>query len=93
MTGRWLLESVQISDIINSKARFNELVQFHWHYYSELAFQRNQIREKLRDSLRGKATSFGSRVGRELSNTNILSICLVQKAVLLIPADDSNVGV
>ncbi len=58
MTRRWFLESVQISDIINSKARFNELVQFHWQYYSELAFQRNQIREKLRDSLRGKATSF-----------------------------------
>jgi hypothetical protein len=58
MTKEWFLESGQISDIVNSKTRFNELVRFHWEYYSELEFQRNQIREQLRDSLRGKAAPF-----------------------------------
>jgi hypothetical protein len=58
MTKEWFLESVRISDIVNSKARFNELVRFHREYYSELEFRRNQIREQLRDSLRGKAASF-----------------------------------
>lgn len=58
MTKEWFLESVRISDIVHSKARFNELVRFHWEYYSELEFQRNQIREQLRDSLREKTASF-----------------------------------
>ena len=58
MTKEWFLESGPISDIVNSKARFSELVQFHWQYYSELAFQRNRIREQLKDSLRGKAGRF-----------------------------------
>src|SRR5579864_705823 len=58
MTKEWFLESGSISDIFKSKARFDDLVQFHWQYYSELAFQRNQIREQLKNSLRGKAASF-----------------------------------
>ena len=58
MTKECFLESGSISDIIKSKARFDDLVEFHWQYYSELAFQRNQIREQLKNSLRGKAAPF-----------------------------------
>ena len=58
MTKGWFLDSGNISDIINSKALFEELAEFHWQYYSELTFQRNQIREQLRNSLREKASSF-----------------------------------
>jgi len=36
------LESGRISDLIRSKAYFERLVEFHWEYYSELEFQRNQ---------------------------------------------------
>jgi len=53
-----LLESSSVSDITRSKAFFEELVEFHWAYYSELAFQRNRIREQLRDALRGEAEAF-----------------------------------
>jgi len=58
MTREWFLETVNISDIVKSKARFEELVHFHWQYYSELEFQRNRIREQLKDSLRSKAGAF-----------------------------------
>jgi len=58
MTKEWFLESGSISDIFKSKARFDALVEFHWQYYSELAFQRTQIREQLKNSLRGKAAPF-----------------------------------
>lgn len=41
MTRRWEgLESGRVSDIVNSKKLYEELVEFHWRYYSELAFQR-----------------------------------------------------
>ncbi len=55
---REVLDSGQISDILQSKVRFEQLVEFHWDYYSELAFQRNQIREQLKSSLREKAQTF-----------------------------------
>ena len=59
MSIRWeSLEAGRISDIVRSKARFEELVEFHWDYYSELAFQRNQIREQLRTALRENAQPF-----------------------------------
>lgn len=56
MTRRWeVLESGRISDILKSKAYYEQLVEFHWQYYSELAFQRNQIREQLKSALRNRA--------------------------------------
>jgi RES domain-containing protein len=59
MSKRWeLLDSGQVADIIRSKAEYEELVEFHWHYYSDLAFQRNRIREKLNSSLRERAGPF-----------------------------------
>jgi len=59
MIKRWeVLDSGRISDILKSKALFEELVEFHWHYYSDLLFQRNQIREQLKSSLREKAQPF-----------------------------------
>lgn len=59
MTRRWEgLESGRVSDIVNSKKLYEELVEFHWRYYSELAFQRKNIREQLNASLRNAATAF-----------------------------------
>ncbi len=59
MTRRWeLLESGRISDIVRSKKFYEDLVEFHWRYYSELAFQRKKIREQLNSSLRGAASGF-----------------------------------
>jgi hypothetical protein len=58
MIKQWVLDSGQISDIVQSKARFRELVEFHWAYYSELAFKRHQIREQLESSLRENAKPF-----------------------------------
>jgi hypothetical protein len=59
MTRRWgLLESGRISDIVRSKIFYEDLVEFHWRYYSELAFQRKKIREQLNSSLRGAAAGF-----------------------------------
>lgn len=59
MTRRWeLLESGRISDIVRSKKFYEDLVEFHWRYYSDLAFQRKKIREQLNSSLRGAASGF-----------------------------------
>lgn len=58
MTRRWQLESGLVSDIIKSKKLYEELVEFHWRYYSELSFQRKKIREELNTSLRGAALPF-----------------------------------
>src|SRR5712692_105152 len=59
MSKRWeVLDSGRVSDILRSKEQFEQLVEFHWAYYSELAFQRNQIREQLHNSLREKSRSF-----------------------------------
>jgi hypothetical protein len=59
MNRRWeLLDSGRVSDITKSKKRFEDLVAFHWRYYSELAFQRKQIREELNSALREVATPF-----------------------------------
>jgi hypothetical protein len=58
MSKEWLIDSGNISDILKSKAAFAQHVEFHWQFYSELAFQRNKIREQLRSCLRDKAQSF-----------------------------------
>ena len=59
MTRRWeWLESGRVSDILKSKKLYEELVEFHWRYYSELAFQRKKIREQLNASLRDAARVF-----------------------------------
>lgn len=55
---RWQLESGRISDIINSRKLYEDRVEFHWRYYSELAFQRKKIREELNSSLRNTAAGF-----------------------------------
>ena len=51
-------ESGRVSDIIKSKKLYGDLVEFHWRYYSELAFQRKSIREELNSSLRNAAAAF-----------------------------------
>lgn len=59
MKPRWeLLESGRVSDIVKSKKLYEELVEFHWNYYSELAFQRKHIREELNASLREASKVF-----------------------------------
>jgi hypothetical protein len=38
MTKPWnVLESGRVSDILKSKKHFEQLIEFHWEYYSELA--------------------------------------------------------
>ncbi len=59
MSRRWEeLESGRVSDILKSKKLYEELIEFHWRYYSELAFQRKKIREQLNASLRDAAKPF-----------------------------------
>jgi hypothetical protein len=59
MTRRWeWLESGRVSDIVKSKKLYEDLVEFHWRYYFELAFQRKKIRDELNASLRDAAASF-----------------------------------
>lgn len=58
MSRSWQLESGRISDIVRSKKHYEDLVEFHWRYYSELAFQRKKIRQELNDSLRDAARPF-----------------------------------
>jgi hypothetical protein len=55
---RELLDAGSVSDILKSKTLFEALAEFHWEYYSDLAFQRNRIREQLLDSLRERAAPF-----------------------------------
>jgi hypothetical protein len=47
-----------IADIPKSKEHFGRLAQFHWEFYSELAFLRNQIYDSLKGSLRERAGPF-----------------------------------
>lgn len=58
MTRQWELESGRVSDIVRSKKFYEKLVEFHWRYYSELAFQRREIRKELNNSLRDAAAPF-----------------------------------
>jgi len=53
-----VLDAGTISDITRSKAMFEHIAQFHWEYYSELAFQRKQIYDSLKTSLRERAVPF-----------------------------------
>jgi hypothetical protein len=46
------LDSGFVEDIPKSKALYEQLRQFHWEYYSELAYQRNKIYDSLKASLR-----------------------------------------
>ena len=55
---QWHLESGRISDIVDSKVRFDALVELHGRYYYELEFQRSKIRDRLHASLREKAEPF-----------------------------------
>jgi RES domain-containing protein len=52
------LESGLIADIARSKAYYEQLRQFHWEYYSELAYRRNRIYDSLKNSLRERAKPF-----------------------------------
>lgn len=52
------IESGLIADIPATKARYEQLIQFHWEYYSELAFQRNQVYDSLKSSVRERAAPF-----------------------------------
>ena len=47
-----------IADIPKSRELFKQQAQFHWEYYSELAFLRNQIYDSLKSSLRERTAPF-----------------------------------
>jgi hypothetical protein len=47
----YLLESGSIKDIRRAKEVTNELLKYHWTYYSELARQRNEIQNKIQQAV------------------------------------------
>lgn len=86
------LESGQISDILRSKRHFEQLVEFHWEYYNELAFQRNQIREQLKSSLRDKAQPFAFPRWQRIIRYKYSLVPLSTKGSLVDPGGRFNVG-
>lgn len=52
------LDSGLIADIPKSRELYNQLRQFHWDYYSELAYLRSKIYDALKSSLREQAGPF-----------------------------------
>src|SRR6266852_6330446 len=89
---REVLDSGQISDILQSKVRFEQLVEFHWDYYSELAFQRNQIREQLKSSLREKAQTFEFSKWQRIVRYKYSLAPLSTKGSLTDPGGRFNIG-
>jgi hypothetical protein len=53
-----VIDSGLVADIPKNKELFEQWVKFHWEYYSELAFLRNQIYDSLKSSLREWAKPF-----------------------------------
>jgi hypothetical protein len=93
MSKRWeVLDSGQVSDIIQSKALLEELVEFHWWYYSELAFQRNRVREQLKTSLRDKALPFEFSKWQRIVKYKYSLEPLSTKGSLVDPGGRFNVG-
>lgn len=52
------LDSGFVADIPKSRALYEHLKQFHWEFYSELAYQRSKIYDSLKNSLRERAKPF-----------------------------------
>ena len=52
---KYLLESGTIHDMQEAKAKMALLLRYHWNYYSELAYQRNAVKEELLAILNEKA--------------------------------------
>jgi RES domain len=92
MSQRWELESGRISDLLSSKAYFEELVEFHWKYYSELEFQRNQIREQIKASLRDTAQPFEFSRWQRIVRYKYSLTPLSTKGSLVDPGGRFNVG-
>ena len=93
MIKRWeVLESGRILDILRSKVRFEQLVEFHWAYYSELAFQRNQIREQLKSCLREKARPFEFSKWQRIVRYKYSLAPLSTKGSLTDPGGRFNIG-
>lgn len=92
MSSERFLESGTLSSLVNSKVRFEELVEFHWRYYYELEFQRSKIREQLHATLRKRAEGFEfqnwQRVVKYKYSLNPLST----KGSLVAPGGRFNVG-
>jgi hypothetical protein len=87
-----VLDSGRISDIRKSKALFDELVRFHWQYNSELAFQRNRIRERLRSSLRERAKPFEFQKWQRIVRYKYSLTPLSSKGSLTDPGGRFNIG-
>jgi len=52
------LDSGFVADIPKSRELFERLREFHWEYYSALAYQRDKIYDSLKNSLRDRAGPF-----------------------------------
>ncbi|HTZ74026.1 MAG TPA: RES family NAD+ phosphorylase [Candidatus Aquilonibacter sp.] len=53
-----VLESGRLADIPKTKAAYEQLLKFHWDYYSELEYQRKKVYDSLKASLRDRAKPF-----------------------------------
>ena len=47
----YVLENGSVEEIKRLKAKHEELIEFHWKYYQELALQRERIKDKIFDTL------------------------------------------
>jgi hypothetical protein len=92
MIRRWQLESGRVSDIIKSKKLYEDLVEFHWRYYNELAFQRRRIREELNSSLRNVAAAFQFSGWQRVVKYKYSLYPLSAKGSLIDPGGRFNVG-
>jgi len=92
MTKEWFLDSFEISDIIKYKAAYEGLIAFHWQYYSELAFQRNRIRDKLNRSLNEKSQPFEFSKWQRIVKYKYSLTPLSAKGSLADPGGRFNIG-
>lgn len=53
----FLLEQGSIADLKPLKKRVMQLIEAHWHLYSELARQRNEIKEQISQALMSTCAS------------------------------------
>jgi hypothetical protein len=81
-----------IADIPKSKELFAQRTQFHWEYYSELAYLRNQIYDALKSSLREVAAPFEFQAWQRSVKYKYSLAPLSTKGSLVDPGGRFNIG-
>src|SRR5580692_6111130 len=86
------LDGGLIADIPRSKALFEQLRQFHWEFYSELAYQRNKIYDSLKSSLRERTQPLGLSRWQRVVKYKYALDPLGTKGSILDPGGRFNIG-